>query len=171
MLADGQTLIVTLEEALRRAQEAGCDLVEVNATAQPPVCKLMDYGKYRFMQEKRAKESKKKQHTVKVKEVQLRPNIEKHDLDFKMRNASQFLQHGDKVKVLVIFRGREITHKELGEDLMRRVVETLAPYGQPERPAVFEGRTLVTVFAPVKRQAVKHKEAEDAEKKDEQVRG
>lgn len=159
--------MVPFEEALRQAQEAASDLVEINATVRPPICKIMDYGKYKFIQEKKAKESKKKQHVVKIKEVQLRPNIEKHDLDFKMKNAIQFLQDGDKVKVLVMFKGREITHSELGYDLVRRVLEILAPVGQPEKNTILEGRSLVTVFMPVKKAVQKKKESNDAQKKDQ----
>jgi len=115
----------------------------------------MDYGRYKFIQERKAKESRKKQKIIKVKEIQLRPNIEKHDIEFKMKNASQFLQNGDKVKIVVIFKGREISHSDLGYDLMRRVTEILAPYGQPEKETVREGRNLITVFAPVKKTSQK----------------
>jgi len=140
---------------LRQAQEEGSDLVEINPAANPPVCKIMDYGRYKFIQERKAKESRKKQKIIKVKEIQLRPNIEKHDIEFKMKNASQFLQNGDKVKIVVIFKGREISHSDLGYDLMRRVTEILAPYGQPEKETVREGRNLITVFAPVKKTSQK----------------
>ena len=155
--------VVPLAEALRRAQESGYDLVEINATSSPPICKIMDYGKYKFQQEKKAKEAAKKQKVFKVKEVQLRPHIEKHDLDFKMKNAAGFLQEGDKVKVVLMFKGREIQHIDIGDVLMHKVIERLAEFGVPERNVMMEGRSMIAVFMPVKKSQQKKKETPDAQ--------
>jgi translation initiation factor IF-3 len=164
---NGQAEVVPILEALRRAQEAGYDLVEINAASRPPVCKIMDYGKYKFQQEKKAKEAAKKQKVFKIKEIQLRPHIEKHDLDFKMKSATGFLQEGDKVKVVLMFKGREIQHIEIGDVLMRRVIEILAPFGVPERNVMMEGRSMIAVFMPVKKshqqQPQPKKESNDAQ--------
>jgi translation initiation factor IF-3 len=165
---NAQAEVVPILEALRRAQESGYDLVEINAASRPPICKIMDYGKYKFQQEKKAKDAAKKQKVFKIKEIQLRPHIEKHDLDFKMRSATGFLQEGDKVKVVLMFKGREIQHIEIGDVLMRRVIEILAPFGVPERNVVMEGRNMIAMFMPVKKshQQQPKKESSDAQTQD-----
>ena len=160
---DGGAEVVPIMEALRRAQESGYDLVEINAVSRPPICKIMDYGKYKFQQEKKAKEAAKKQKVFKIKEIQLRPHIAKHDLDFKMRSATEFLEEGDKVKVVLMFKGREIQHIEIGDALMHRVIERLADYGVPERNVMMEGRSMIAVFMPAKKTPKKKKETPDAQ--------
>ncbi len=122
--ADGQQVgVVPVDEALRSAEENGLDLVEVAPMARPPVVKIMDYGKYRFEQAKAARAAKKKQHVIQVKEVKYRPNISDHDFDFKTRHAREFLEEGNKVKLTLMFRGRQVTHPELGREVLDRVYE------------------------------------------------
>jgi len=128
--------------------QSGLDLVEISPNAKPPVCRVMDYGKYRFEQIKREKEAKKNQKVIQVKEVKLRPNIEDHDFETKAKNAEKFLRDGDKVKVSIMFRGREITHPALGKVLCDRMAERLAEVAAPEKPAKVEGRNMITVFVP-----------------------
>jgi translation initiation factor IF-3 len=130
------------------AEEKGLDLVEVSPKARPPVCKIMDYGKYMYQMNKRAKEAKKRQHVTVVKEVKMRPKIEPHDYGFKKRHAEEFLAAGDKVKCTVIFRGRELAHKDLGRKLMERLIEDLEEKAVVEVPIRPEGRTMVMVLAP-----------------------
>ena len=130
------------------AEEKDQDLVEVAPNSSPPVCRIMDYGKFKYQQSKRAHEAKKKQKIIHVKEVKLRPNTDQHDYDFKLKNAFRFLESGDKVKVLVFFRGREIVHRENGQKLLVRVTETLEDIAIVEQEAKQEGRTLCMVFAP-----------------------
>lgn len=117
--------ILTIHEAMDKAKEAGLDLVEIVPTAVPPVCKIIDYGKFRYDQTKREKESKKSQHQVKVKELKFSPNISEHDLDVKVRQAKEFLEKGNKVKFTCLFRGREMMHQDLGHKLFSKVMETL----------------------------------------------
>ncbi len=146
---DGEQLgIVAVREALGIAQEKGLDLVEVAPSAQPPVCRLMDYGKYKFEQNKREKEARKKQKIISIKEVKMRPNIEEHDFQVKARNARKFLSGGDKVKLTIMFRGREITHPELGEKLSLKFVGELTDISSVEKPPKVEGRNMVTVLIP-----------------------
>ncbi len=140
--------IVNIREALGIARERGFDLVEVAPSAQPPVCRLMDYGKYKFEQNKREKEARKKQKVIAVKEVKMRPNIEEHDFQVKARNARRFLSGGDKVKLTIMFRGREITHPELGEKLSLKFVEELTDISSVEKPPKVEGRNMVTFLIP-----------------------
>jgi translation initiation factor IF-3 len=130
------------------AEERDQDLVEVAPNSSPPVCRIMDYGKFKYQQSKRAHEAKKKQKIIHVKEVKLRPNTDQHDYDFKLKNAFRFLESGDKVKVLVFFRGREIVHRENGQKLLVRVTETLEDIAIVEQEAKQEGRTLCMIFAP-----------------------
>ena len=126
---EGEQLgVLPTSEALAMAEERGLDLVEVSPKARPPVCKIMDYGKYMYQLNKRAKEAKKRQHVTVVKEVKMRPKIEPHDYDFKMRHAREFLHAGDKVKCTVIFRGRELAHKELGRRILDRLTVDLADF-------------------------------------------
>jgi translation initiation factor IF-3 len=146
---DGEQLgVLPTSEALAMAEERGLDLVEVSPKARPPVCKIMDYGKYMYQLNKRAKEAKKRQHVTVVKEVKMRPKIEPHDYDFKVRHARQFLAAGDKVKMTVNFRGRELAHKELGRRLMERAIEDLEDCANVEVAIRSEGRSMIMVLAP-----------------------
>ena len=147
----GQQLgVMAPREAAKIAAEKGLDLVEIAPTANPPVCRIMDYGKYRYEQSKREKEAKKNQKVISVKEVKLRPNIEDHDFQTKARNAAKFLAGGDKVKVTIMFRGREITHPELGQELCERFADELSNVSKVEKPAKVEGRNMIMILAPVK---------------------
>jgi translation initiation factor IF-3 len=143
-----QVGVIPTSEALAMAEERGLDLVEVSPKARPPVCKIMDYGKYMYQLNKRAKEAKKRQHVTVVKEIKMRPKIEPHDYDFKLRHAREFFAAGDKVKCTVIFRGRELAHKELGRKLMERAIEDLSDVANVEVPIRSEGRSMVMVLAP-----------------------
>ncbi|MBE3581449.1 MAG: translation initiation factor IF-3 [Thermoanaerobacteraceae bacterium] len=146
---DGQQLgIMPLREALRIAHEQGLDLVEVAPQARPPVCRIMDFGKYKYEQSKREREARKKQRIIDVKEVKLRPGIEEHDFQVKARNALRFLEDGDKVKVTIMFRGREISHPELGEKLCWRLADQVSELASVERPPKLEGRNMVMILAP-----------------------
>ena len=146
---DGEQLgVFPTQEAINMAEEKDQDLVEVAPNSSPPVCRIMDYGKFKYQQSKRAHEAKKKQKIIHVKEVKLRPNTDQHDYDFKLKNAFRFLESGDKVKVLVFFRGREIVHRENGQKLLVRVTETLEDIAIIEQEAKQEGRTLCMIFAP-----------------------
>ena len=146
---DGEQLgVFPTQEALNMAGEKDQDLVEVAPNSSPPVCRIMDYGKFKYQQSKRAHEAKKKQKIIHVKEVKLRPNTDQHDYNFKLKNAFRFLESGDKVKVLVFFRGREIVHRENGQKLLVRVTETLEDIAVVEQEAKQEGKTLCMIFAP-----------------------
>jgi translation initiation factor IF-3 len=146
---DGEQLgVLPTSEALAMAEDRGLDLVEVSPKARPPVCKIMDYGKYMYQLNKRAKEAKKRQHVTVVKEVKMRPKIEPHDYDFKVRHAREFLTEGDKVKLTVNFRGRELAHKELGRRLMERATEDLADIANVEVAIRSEGRSMIMVLSP-----------------------
>ena len=141
--SDGEQLgVFPTQEALSLAEEKDQDLVEVAPNSSPPVCRIMDYGKFKYQQSKRAHEAKKKQKIIHVKEVKFRPNTDQHDYDFKLKNALRFLESGDKVKILVFFRGREIVHRENGQKLLVRVTETLEDIAVVEQEAKQEGRTL-----------------------------
>lgn len=151
MLIDGEGEklgVVSVDEALRLADEAGLDLVEVAPNSKPPVCKLLDYGKYKFQAQKKAAEARKKQKTVEVKEVKMRPNIDTHDYDVKMRNVRRFFDEGDKVKVTLRFRGREMAHQDLGMALMNRVKEDVDEIAKVELHPKLEGRQMIMVLAP-----------------------
>lgn len=130
------------------AVEQGLDLVEVAPNSRPPVCRIMDYGKYKYEQARKNREAKKKQHTVTVKEIKMRPKIETHDFDFKLRHARRFLEEGDKVKFTLRFRGREMTHPELGERVLIRVKEELAELATIESDVKREGRQMTMLMAP-----------------------
>jgi len=146
---DGEQLGICLtQEALSLAEEQNQDLVEVAPNSNPPVCRIMDYGKFKYQQSKRAHEAKKKQKIIHVKEVKFRPNTEQHDYDFKLKHALRFLEAGDKVKVVVFFRGREIVHRENGQRLLERVTETLEDIALVEQESKQEGKTLCMIFAP-----------------------
>ena len=144
----GQVGIVTIEEARAAADVKGLDLVEIAPTARPPVVRIMDYGKYKYEQARKAREAKKKQHHVRVKEVKLRPKIEEHDFNFKLGHARRFLEEGNKVKLTMMFRGREMTHTELGAEVLERFAESLADAGQREANPRLEGRNMSMLLNP-----------------------
>ena len=159
--ANGEQLgIMATRDALRLAEEQHLDLVEVAPKARPPVCRIMDFGKYRYEQQKREKEAKKKQKVITIKEVKLRPNIEQHDFDVKLKNASRFIEEGNKVKITIMFRGRELSHPELGNELLNRAVETLGDSVTVERAAKLEGKNMTMVVSPKAQKAVKTKIAD-----------
>lgn len=140
--------IVQLRDALQMAAEQHLDLVEVAPTAKPPVCRIMDFGKFKYEQQKREKEAKKKQKVVTVKEVKLRPNIEDHDFDVKFKNAQRFLEDGDKVKVTIMFRGRELSHPELGKKVLDKMAVQIKDIANIERAARLEGKNMIMILAP-----------------------
>jgi translation initiation factor IF-3 len=140
--------VIPIEEALKRAEEAGLDLVEVSPNAEPPVCRILDYGKYKFEQSKQKQSSKKKQKKIQVKEIKFRPGTDVGDYQVKLRNLIRFLSDGDKAKVTLRYRGREMAHQELGMQLLKRVEADLAEYGVVEQHPKMEGRQLVMVLAP-----------------------
>ncbi len=139
------------EDALRTARERGLDLVEVDPNATPPVCKILDYGRYVFEQSKRAHAARKKQKQIQVKEIKLRPGTDQGDYDVKLRNLLRFIEHGDKTKITLRFRGREMVHQELGAKLLDRVREDLSEVAMVEQEPKLEGRQLTMVMAPRKR--------------------
>jgi translation initiation factor IF-3 len=143
-----QVGIVSIEEALRQADEAALDLVEVSPKADPPVCKVMDYGKYKYLQTKKSHGAKKKQASGQLKEVKLRPKTEEHDLQVKLRQIERFLTGGHKTKVSIVFRGREMAHKDLGERMMVRIIGETKEWGVTEHPPKFEGRSIIVILAP-----------------------
>jgi len=146
---DGNQLgILDTREALSKAEDFGLDLVEVQPNAEPPVCKILDYGKYKYEAQKRANEARKKQKTIEVKEIKFRPNIDEHDYQVKMRNMTKFLNGGDKVKVTLRFRGREMAHQELGANVLTRVREETEEFAKVEAMPKMEGRQMVMVLAP-----------------------
>jgi translation initiation factor IF-3 len=147
--ADGTNVgVVDRETALRKADEAGLDLVEISPNADPPVCKILDIGKYKYEEQKRKNEARKKQKVIEVKEIKLRPNIDDHDYDVKMRAMKRFLEEGDKVKVTLRFRGREMAHMELGHRLLARVKADFENEAKVEMEPRTEGRQIVMVVAP-----------------------
>ncbi len=148
---DGEMLgVVPVAEGLKRAQDAGMDLVEVSPNADPPVCKVLDYGKYKYIQQKKAHEARKKQKVINLKEVKLRPNIDTHDLEVKMRNVHKFLDAGDKVKLTLRFRGREMSHQEIGKKLLDDIREELGDTVKVEHSPRLEGRQMIMILAPAK---------------------
>lgn len=140
--------VVPTREALQRAVDKNLDLVEVAPGARPPVCRLMDFGKFRYEQSKRDKEARKKQKVINVKEVKMRPKIDQHDFLVKARNAKRFLENGDKVKVTIMFRGREISHAQLGQKLCMRLAEEVASLGVIEKQPRVEGRNMTMILVP-----------------------
>jgi translation initiation factor IF-3 len=140
--------VLTIEEALAAAEERGLDLVEVAPTARPPVVKIMDYGKYKFEEAKAARAAKKKQHVIDIKEVKFRPGIDDHDFDFKTRHMREFLSEGNKVKVTMMFRGRQMARIDLGKAVLDRVAAALADIGKIEFDARLEGKNMTMVIAP-----------------------
>jgi translation initiation factor IF-3 len=147
--ADGAQLgVLQTDDALRRAEELGLDLVEVSPKAFPPVCKIMDYGKFKYETAKKAKDARKHQSTVQVKEIKFRPKTDDHDLDFKVKHIRRFLLEGNKAKLVVIFRGREIVHPETGHEMLKRVVELTSDIAQVEQTPMMEGRRMLMIIAP-----------------------
>ncbi len=147
--ADGEMVgVISVAEGIRIAKEAGMDLVEVSPNAEPPVCKVLDYGKFKYNQQKKANEARKKQKTIQIKEVKLRPTIDKHDLDVKMKHIHKFLESGDKVKMTLRFRGREMAHQELGMKLLMEIREELGDVIKVEHQPKLEGRQMIMVVAP-----------------------
>jgi len=137
-----------IQKAIALAQEAGLDLVEIAPNSVPPVCKLLDYGKYKYQAQKKAAEARKKQKVVEIKEIKVRPMIDDHDYDVKMRAMQRFFEEGDKVKITCRFRGREMAHQELGAQLLARIKEDVTTIAKVEQDAKFEGRQMVMVLAP-----------------------
>ena len=147
--AEGQNRgVVQLLDALALAEEAGVDLVEIVPNATPPVCKILDYGKFRFLEQKKAAEARKKQKIVEIKEIKLRPGIDDHDYDVKMRAMRRFFEEGDKVKVTLRFRGREMAHQDIGYRLLQRVKEETSTISKVEADPSMEGRQMIMVLAP-----------------------
>ncbi len=147
--ADGTVLgVVPIDEALQKAEDRGLDLVEVAAKGDPPVCKILDYGKYKYESQKKKNEARKKQRTIDVKEIKMRPGIDVHDYDVKMRAARKFLGEGDKVKVTMRFRGREMAHQDLGLNVLHRVRDELDELSKVELMPKMEGRQMIMVIAP-----------------------
>ena len=140
--------VMAINDALDRAADVGLDLVEISPNADPPVCKILDYGKFKYQAQKKANEARKKQKTIDVKEIKMRPGIEQHDYDVKMRAINKFLDEGDKVKVTIRFRGREFLHQDLGIKVLTRVREALAEKAKVESMPKMEGRQMVMVIAP-----------------------
>ncbi len=148
---DGEMLgVLATRDALARAQEVGLDLVEVNPTAQPPVCKILDYGKYKYEEQKKKKEAKKKQKIIEVKEIKLRPSIDDHDLVVKIKQIHKFLDQGDKVKVSMRFRGREFAHEKIGRDIMARIQKEVADVGKAEAEPKMESSHLLMMLSSTK---------------------
>jgi translation initiation factor IF-3 len=143
-----QVGIVPTDEARSMAAERGLDLVEVAPNSRPPVCRIMDYGKYKYEQARKAREARKRQHTITVKEIKMRPKIEEHDYGFKLRHARRFLEEGDKVKFTLRFRGREMTHPELGERVLNKVKQELGEIATIEADIRMEGRQMTMLMAP-----------------------
>ena len=149
--ADGEQLgIVSSREAQKIADEAGLDLVKIAPNAKPPVCKVIDYGKYRYEQARKEKDAKKKQKTVELKEIRLSPNIEANDLNTKMNAAKKFLAKGNKVKITLRFRGREMAHQEIGRDMLAKFQDACADYGSVDKKPVLEGRQMTMFINPLK---------------------
>jgi len=147
--ANGEQLgVMAPDQGLRLAQESGLDLVEVAPQAKPPVCRIMDFSKYKYEQEKKAKEAKRKQHAIHIKEIRLKPKIGDHDYQVKLGFIKKFLERGDKVKITLLFRGREMSHPELGRKVLERLSGDIANVGEIEKPPVQEGRLIVMVVAP-----------------------
>lgn len=149
--ADGTQLgVLPTQEALKLAQEEGFDLVEIAPQAKPPVAKIMDYGKYKYEQDKKKRQARKHQAVVQLKEVQLRPSTNSHDLETKLKHIRRFLEEGNKAKITVRFRGREIAHKDLGMDVLRKIIQEVGVMAKVDQEPKFEGKMLTAVLTPVK---------------------
>lgn len=169
---EGEALgILPIGEALSRADAAGFDLVEISPNAEPPVCKIMDYGKFKYEKSKKLKEAKKKQHVMHLKEIKLHPKTDGHDFTFKMEHARNFLLKGDRVKITIVFRGREITHIEFGSRMMEKAMNMIIDLSTMEMNPKMEGRNLISIFVPdklkvkevLRKQEVERKKAEQEE--------
>lgn len=165
---DGQQAgIMSARDALRLASESNLDLVEISPTAKPPVCRIMDFGRFKYEQSKRDKEARKKQRVIHIKEVKMRPNIEGHDFEVWVRRTEKFLEEGDKIKGIITFRGREIVHAELGRQVLDRLAERVSHLSVIERPAKVEGRNMIMILNPkpevvARAEARAEKEAKEA---------
>ena len=148
-----QAGIIPIERAMEMAEELGLDLVEVAPLARPPVCRIMDYGKYKYEEQRQAREARKRQHHVQIKEVKMRPGIEDHDFEFKTRHARRFLEEGNKVKLTMMFRGRQMAHPEFGRQVLDRVSSMLQDVSKVEQHPQLEGRSMVMVLAPTAKTA------------------
>jgi len=147
--SEGQNVgVVPIRQALMMAEEVNLDLVEISPDAKPPVCKILDYGKFKFQEQKKAAEARKKQKVIEIKEIKMRPMIDDHDYDVKMRAIKRFFEEGDKVKITLRFRGREMAHQELGQQLLDRVKKDTGEIAKVESEPRFEGRQIVMVLAP-----------------------
>ena len=167
--SDGQNLgILNLHDAINRAKDNGLDLIEIAPNAKPPVCRVMDYGKYKYEEKKKKAAGKAKSHSTSLKEVKLRPGTDEHDLDFKLRNARRFLMDGDKVKVTVMFRGREMVHRENGYNQLDKVKEVLGDLATMENAPRMEGRFLSTILV-ANREAIAKAKRADEEKAAEEI--
>ena len=154
---DGETEVLPTHVGIERAKAMGLDLVVVSPTAQPPVAKVIDHGEYEYLEKKRRSEAKRKQHRIEIKEVKFRPNTDQHDYDFKKNHARRFLEEGNKVKGTVFFRGREVTHADLGEKLLMQLAKDLSDIGEAEGRPRMEGRTMHLIFGPSKKAKDKEK--------------
>jgi translation initiation factor IF-3 len=170
--ADGaQVGIVSAQEALERARASDLDLVEVAPQANPPVCRIMDYGKYKYERAMRQKEARKKQTRIEVKEIKFRPKIDRHDYETKKGHVIRFLNAGNRVKVTIMFRGREMAHTELGQRILDRLVEDLDGLAIVEQPSKLDGRNMVMVLAPTKKPAARPKTGERSHEREEVSQG
>ena len=148
--SEGNNLgVMQLKQAIQMAKDEGLDLIEISPNANPPVCKIMDMGKYKYDLQKKANQAKKKQKIVSLKEIKLRPGTEIHDYNFKIKNAKKFISKGDKVKFTVKFKGREMQHVELGKNLMKRIIDDTKDIGKVETHPKFEGRQMIMIFSPI----------------------
>lgn len=148
LVTDGGAEIVTYQVAIEQARKQSLDLVEVSSGQEIPVCKIIDYGKYRFEQLKKTKEAKKKQHTINVKEIKLRPRIDDHDFEIKLKRGVEFLKKGDKLKITLRFKGREMAHTDIGMKVVHRLVDELKEFGIPEKDPAQDGRAIVVIINP-----------------------
>jgi translation initiation factor IF-3 len=145
--------VMSADQARALARERGFDLVEISPTAVPPVCRIMDYGRFKYEQKKRQSESRRKQHTMEIKELRVRPQTEEHDIETKLRQARMWLEDGDKVSVMMQFRGRQVVHSELGIQLMHRIAQDLSAVAKVERPPRLDGKRMTMVLSPLPRRA------------------
>lgn len=156
--SDGQQIgILETPDALRQAREEGLDLVEISPKAVPPVCKIMDYGRFKYETAKKEREERQKRTVIEVKEMKFRPKTDGHDFDFKVKHIREFLSEGNKAKLVIQFRGREIVHPEVGQNVLRRVVEACQDIGAVEQPAMMEGRRMLMIIGPKPSNVVKPK--------------
>ncbi len=165
---EGESLgIMPIAEALEHAEQVGLDLVEVAPNADPPVCKIMDYGKFKYEKSKKAKEAKKKQHVMHLKEIKLHPKTDEHDFNFKMEHARKFILKGDRVKVTVVFRGREITHIDFGKEILDRFDKGIEDIAHVEQMQKIEGRNMSTIYVPDKQKIKDYQRRLELERKKE----